>query len=136
AESLARERFGLLLIVTFAGLALLLAAVGVYGVLAYSVTQRTREIGVRIALGPKPRDLLRLIAGQGMKLALAGGRVGLLAAFALTRLMTGMLYGITATDPLAFIVVSVLLVVVAFVACWIPARRAANVDPMVALRFE
>jgi putative ABC transport system permease protein len=136
AASLARERFGLLLIVTFAGLALALAAVGVYGVLAYSVTERTHEIGVRLALGAERRDVMRLVVGQGMKLVLAGVGVGLVAAFALTRLMAGLLYGVTATDPLAFVGVSALLTAVALVACWIPARRATKVDPMVALRYE
>ena len=136
AESLARERFGLLLIVTFAGLALLLAGVGVYGVLAYSVTQRTYEIGVRLALGASRRDVLRLVAGQGMKLVSVGVSIGLLAAFTLTRLMTGLLYGVSPTDPLTFIGVAALLVIVALAACYIPARRAAKLDPMVALKCE
>ncbi len=136
SESLARERFSLLLIVIFAGLALLLAGVGVYGVLAYSVTQRTHEIGVRLALGGSRRDVLRLVVGQGMKLVLVGIGAGLLAAFALTRLMAGLLYGVTATDPLTFAGVSVLLAGVALLACWIPARRATKVDPMIALRCD
>jgi putative ABC transport system permease protein len=136
SESLARERFSLLLIVIFAGLALVLAGVGIYGVLAYSVTQRTHEIGVRLALGGSRRDVMRLVVGQGMKLVGLGISAGLLAAFALTRLMTGLLYGVTATDPLTFIGVSVLLAGVALLACWIPARRAAKVDPMIALRYE
>jgi len=136
AESLARERFGLLLIVTFAGLALMLAGVGVYGVLAYSVTQRTYEIGVRLALGASRRDVLRLVAGQGMKLVSVGVSIGLLAAFTLTRLMTGLLYGVSPTDPLTFIGVAALLAIVALAACYIPARRAAKVDPMAALKCE
>ncbi|MCI0391389.1 MAG: ABC transporter permease [Acidobacteria bacterium] len=135
-ESLARERFSLLLIVTFAGLALLLAGVGIYGVLAYSVEQRTHEIGVRIALGAHRGHVLRLVVIQGMKLVLAGIGAGLLAAFALTRLMTGLLYGVTATDPLTFIVLAALLASVALLACYVPARRATKVDPMIALRSE
>jgi putative ABC transport system permease protein len=136
AESRARERVGLLLIVTFAGLALLLAGVGIYGVLAYSVTQRTREIGLRLALGASRRDVIRLIVGQGMNLVLVGVGVGLLAAFALTRLMKGLLYEVTATDPLTFIGVSVLLISVGLLACWIPACRATRVDPIITLRHE
>ncbi|MFP5265328.1 MAG: ABC transporter permease [Blastocatellia bacterium] len=135
-RSVAPQRFNLFLMGLFAGLGLLLAAVGIYGVMAYSVTQRTDEIGLRMALGAQPRDVLKLVMRQGVSLALAGVALGLAASFALTRLMKSLLFGVGATDSLTFVVVSLLLIAVALLACWIPARRATKVDPIVALRYE
>ena len=117
-------------------MALLLAAVGIYGVMSYLVSQRTREIGVRIALGARTSDVLRLIVGQGLKVVFIGVTIGLLAALALSRLVKSLLFDVTATDPLTFVAVSLLLVCVAVVACFIPARRATKTDPIIALRFE
>src|SRR5262245_59289936 len=135
SDSVARRRFSLILFTLFAGIALLMAAVGIYGVVAYAVTQRTHEIGIRMALGAGARDVLKLVVGQGMKLAMIGLAVGSAAAAALTRLMTELLFHVSATDPVTFIIVGGLLAVVALAACWIPARRA-NADPMAALRSE
>jgi predicted permease len=136
AESLAERRFSMLLLGLFAALALVLAGVGIYGVISYSVSQRTHEIGIRMALGAAPREVLRLVVGEGMRLVLAGLAIGVLAAIALTRFLAGMLYGVTATDPATFLAVVLLLALVALGACWIPALRATRVAPTTALHYE
>jgi putative ABC transport system permease protein len=132
----AQRRMGMIMLAAFAGLALLLASLGIYGVLAYFVTQHTNEIGVRIALGANRRNILALVLKKGMGLTLLGIAIGMAAAFALTRLMSSLLFGVKAFDPLTFVAVPLLLAMVALLACWIPARRATKVDPMIALRYE
>jgi putative ABC transport system permease protein len=136
SDSVAQPRFNSALLGAFAGVALLLTAIGLYGVMAYSVTQRTQEIGIRMALGARPSDALRLIIGQGMTLVFIGVALGLGGAFAATRLIRGLLFDIGPTDPLTFASVAALITLIALLACYIPARRATKVAPMIALRCE
>jgi putative ABC transport system permease protein len=136
SESLAPQRFSMLLLGAFAGLAALLAAIGIYSLLSYAVRRRLREIGIRMALGAQRGQVLRMILVQGVRLALVGAGIGLVASLALTRLMASQLFGVTATDPLTYTAVALTLVFVALAACYLPARRATRVDPMVALRYE
>ena len=136
AATISRERFQMLLLTLFATLALVLACVGLYGVISYAVVQRTHEIGVRMALGAQPRDVLSLVIRQGMVLTLAGLVLGVLGGLAVTRVMTDLLFGVTPRDAVTFMSVGGLLLVVSFLACYVPARRATKVDPLIALRYE
>jgi ABC-type antimicrobial peptide transport system permease subunit len=136
ADANARRRFQTFLLAVFAAVALFLAGVGLYGLMVYAVKQRTAEIGVRIALGAQRGDVLKLILGQGIMLTLAGLAVGLIAALGLTRVLVSLLYGVVPSDPVTLIIVPLVLVAISLLACYVPARRAMRVDPMVALRYE
>jgi len=136
AESVAPDRLNLTLLSLFAGIALVLAIVGIYGVMSYSVTQRTHEIGIRMAIGASRADVFKMILGHGIKLTLIGVGIGLIGAFALTRLMATMLFGVAPTDATTFGTIAVLLVSVALLACFIPGRRATKVEPTISLRYE
>jgi ABC-type antimicrobial peptide transport system permease subunit len=135
-EQLAPTRFAMALLLAFAVIALVLSAVGLYGVIAYSVTQRTREIGVRVALGADRRSVERLVVGEGLRLTTAGLVVGILSALASTRLLAGLLYGVSPADPASYVGIGLLVVAIASVASWTPARRAVRIDPVAALRAE
>jgi len=135
-ESVGERRFAMLILILFAALSLSLAGLGIYGVMSYMVSQRTHEIGVRLALGADRRDILRLILGQGTALAVTGVAIGLAACFGLTRLMTSLLFGVSATDMLTLLFIAALLTGVSALACYVPARRAMKVDPMIALRYQ
>jgi putative ABC transport system permease protein len=135
-SSLKRPRFNLVLVAIFAATALLLAAIGIYGVMSYIVEQQTREIGIRSALGAKRSHILKLVIGRGVGMALIGVVLGIVAALGLTRFLAGLLYGVAAIDPITFGSISILLLIVAALACYIPARRATKVDPLIALRYE
>jgi putative ABC transport system permease protein len=136
ADTMMVQRFSTLLLACFAGIALALAAAGIYGVISYSVSQRTHEIGIRMALGAEQRDVLRLVLGQGIVPALIGLGIGIAGAIGLTRFMSSLLFHVSVRDPVTFGLIAFLLLVVAIAACYIPARRAAKVDPMVALKYE
>src|SRR5262249_36237396 len=136
STSVSRQRFNMWVMTVFGGCALLLAAIGIYGLMAYSVEQRTQEIGIRMALGAQPKQVRTMVVGQGMGLALVGVVIGLAGAFGLARLITTFLFGVTAKDPLVFSAVPVVLSAVALLAVWLPARRASKVDPIIALRYE
>ena len=136
SDTTATRRFSAIILGLFALVALLLSGVGIYGVISYLIGQRTHEIGIRMALGAQQSKVLSQVLGEGLRLAIIGAVLGLAAAYALTRLMTRLLYGVSPTDPLTFAAVAALLVIVALAACYVPARRAAAVDPMVALRHE
>jgi putative ABC transport system permease protein len=136
SRSISRQRFNMLLMTVFGASALLLAAIGIYGLMAYSVEQRTQEIGIRLALGAASADVRRMIVVQGMRLAIVGVVIGLASAFGLARIISTLLYGVTARDPLVFVAVPLMLTMVALVGVWLPARRAIRVDPVTALRAE
>jgi ABC-type antimicrobial peptide transport system permease subunit len=136
SDSIATQRFTMTVLGVFSGLALVLSAIGIYGVISYLAGQRTHEIGVRVALGAQPKDIFSMVLSEGMKVALLGVAIGIVASLALTRLMTKMIFGVRAADPITFAGVTILLTLVAAAACYIPARRAMRVDPLVALRYE
>ncbi|HEV8291574.1 MAG TPA: FtsX-like permease family protein, partial [Tepidisphaeraceae bacterium] len=136
SRSTARQDFHMALMLIFGGLALLLAAIGIYGVIAYSMQQRTQEIGIRLALGAEPRDVRNMVVMQGMLPAIGGVVIGLAAAFGLTRLISSFLYGVEAKDPVVFVAVPIFLSTVALFAIWLPARRASRIDPIQALRSD
>jgi putative ABC transport system permease protein len=136
SNSVAIRRFQMLLLGVFASIALVIAAVGIYGVISYAVSQRTQEIGIRMALGAQASDVLRMVIWRGMRLTLIGVALGVAAALALTRVMKNLLFNVSATDPVTFAIIVLLLVGVAFIASYIPARRATKVDPLIALRSE
>ncbi|HEX7296534.1 MAG TPA: FtsX-like permease family protein, partial [Pyrinomonadaceae bacterium] len=133
---LSERRFSMIVLGAFATVALLLASLGIYGVISYLVGQRTHELGIRVALGAGRQDIMRLVLSHGMKMAIAGVVVGLIAALGLTRLMSTMLFGVKPTDPVTFGIISFVLMIVALLACYLPARRATKVDPLTALRSE
>jgi putative ABC transport system permease protein len=135
-RSLSSRRFSMVLLALFAGLALTLAAIGIYGIVAYTVTERTHEIGVRVALGAQRRDVMAMVVGQGMTMTIVGTAIGVAASAALSRLMSSLLFGVSAVDPATFVAIPLLLIAVALAACYVPARRAMRVDPLQTLRSE